>query len=145
MRKSFAALIFFLGLLVARQFLAPPPPAPVTSAAIIAPSSDTQPALLAPPVHVTKAAVGHLPDAAPTQQVIIGMAETAGEEALAPRVSEAVLACQQIWHPSTHMSREEWAQSCRRVESKNAETAETEVTTATGEVAGRRRDQRSRW
>jgi hypothetical protein len=147
MRIGFAALVFFLGLLVARQFLAPPPPAPVTSAAIIAPSSETQPALLAPPVQVTAAAVDPLPDTdtALPQEVVRGMAETAGEEVSAPPVSEAVLACQQIWHPSTHMSREEWAQSCRRVESKNAETAETEATTATGEVTGRPRDQRSRW
>jgi hypothetical protein len=144
MRKSFAALILVVGVLVARQFLAPPPPAPLTSATIIAPA-ETPPALLAPPVQVTKAAVEPLPDAAPPQQVILGLSETAGDATLAPPASEAVLACQQIWHPSTHMSREEWAESCRRVESKNAETAETEATTATGEVAGRHRDPRSRW
>jgi hypothetical protein len=144
MRKSFAALVLVGGLLVARQFLAPPPPAPVTSATIIAPS-ETQPALLAPPVHATKAEAEPLPEAAPPQQVTLGLTEPSGEEALAPPDSAAVLACQQIWDASTHMSREEWVRSCRRVEAKNAETAETEATTATGEVDGRRRDQRSRW
>ncbi len=92
-------------------------------------------------------AVDPLPDidTAQPQQVGGEVAETAGEETLAPPVSEAVLACQQIWDPSTHMSREEWAQSCRRVESKNAETAESDATTPTGAVAAPRRDQRSRW
>ena len=143
MRIGFAALSLVFGLLVARQFLVPP--APVTSAAIIAPSLETQPALLAPPMQVTTAAVDPLPDAVQPQEVVLGLSETTGEAALTPPASEAVLACQQIWHPSTHMSREEWAQSCRRVESKNAETAETEATTATGVVTGQRRDPRSRW
>ena len=143
MRIGFAALSLVFGLLVARQFLVPP--APVTSAAIIAPSLEAPPALLAPPVQVTTAAVDPVPDAAQPQEIVLGPSEITGDEALAPPASEAVLACQQIWHPSTHMSREEWAQSCRRVESKNAETAATEATTATGEVVGRRRDPRSRW
>jgi hypothetical protein len=27
--------------------------------------------------------------------------------------------CEQIWDPTTHMSREEWAQACRRVEAQS--------------------------
>jgi hypothetical protein len=144
MRKSFAALVLVVGLLVARQFLAPTPPTPVTSATIIAPA-ETRPALLAPPVHITKAAAEPTPEAAPPQRVTLGLAEPSGEEASAPPDSAEVLACQKIWEPSTHMSREEWVRSCRRVEAKNAETAETDATTATGAIDGRRRDQRSRW
>jgi hypothetical protein len=36
------------------------------------------------------------------------------KEPLAPVV--AITGCEQIWDPTTHMTKEEWAQACRRVE-----------------------------
>jgi hypothetical protein len=31
----------------------------------------------------------------------------------------AMTECEQIWDPATHMTREEWAQACRRVEGES--------------------------
>jgi hypothetical protein len=33
-----------------------------------------------------------------------------------PTAAVAQTGCEQIWDPATHMTKEEWAQTCRRVE-----------------------------
>lgn len=67
------------------------------------------------------------PSATARRELVVGMQETTvaadATDASPSYVSEAVMACQQSWDPSTHMTQDEWTQSCQRVEVRDADTA----------------------